>query len=335
MKAKLRKEQIEKTKANLSNFQMSTSENKSQENNNNNQNNQNQNQNNQNQNNQNQNQNNQNQAEIKIKRRKNRVQSAEVITGIFHGENINKYSNLVNSKKFSVMQFQSNPMNIINKEELKEQELSRIAAMFNFEVDKEKDVVKIQENDEYYDMRNQINELKKELDNKKEEYNNLITKYDNKIESEKQEIGSLENKLKEYVEYDIEKVKKDNIILAREINLLDKKYDSLNALYKKEKYEINEVTLELDNLIRKLKGEINFVDDLKMRLKSLTNKDISQELFDSINYILKDNITPQIKNTPSHSNIGSVRSRTGNIPIADILDDSSLDSKESIKKLYI
>ena len=72
-----------------------------------------------------------------------------------------------------------------------------------------------------------------------------------------------------------------------------------------------------------------------MRLKNLTNKDIPQELVDTINFILKEDIVDKYKHTPSHSNIASVRSRTGTIPIADILDTSSIDSKKSAKKLYI
>ena len=302
MKAKLRREQRERMKASMSIFQNSISENKSQDNNSN---------------------------HPEIKRKKDRNRSAEIKPGLFPGENI-KNAN----KKLSLKPFKSNPMNIINKEELKEQELSRIATMFNFKVDKEKDIVKIQENDEYYDMRNQITQLQNELDNEKEKYENLVIKYEEKNEAEKKKILELENELKLRLDNDVEKIKKDNIILTRDINLLDKKYDSLNALYKKELYDINEVSLELDNVIRKLRGEINFIDDLKMRLKNLTNKDISQELVDSINYVFKDNINPQNKNT-SHSNIGSVRSRTGTIPIADILDNSLLDSKKSIKKLYI
>ena len=92
---------------------------------------------------------------------------------------------------------------------------------------------------------------------------------------------------------------------------------------------------ELDNIIRKLKGELYFVDDLKMRLKNLTTKDIPQELVDSINYVLKEDIAAQYKHTPSHSNIASVRSRTGTMPIQDILDIESIDSKKSEKKLFI
>ena len=111
--------------------------------------------------------------------------------------------------------------------------------------------------------------------------------------------------------------------------------DSANVLYQKEKYDLDSTIFELDNIIRKLKGEIYFVDDLKMRLKSLTSKDIPQELVDSINFVLKEDIAAQYKHTPTHSNIASVRSRTGTIPIADILDTSSIDSKKSEKKLYI
>ena len=91
---------------------------------------------------------------------------------------------------------------------------------------------------------------------------------------------------------------------------------------------------DLDNIIRKLKGELYFVDDLKMRLKNLTSNNIPQELVESINYILKEDIAAQYRITPTHSNIGSVRSRNGIIPISDFLD-VSLDSQKSVKRLEI
>ena len=206
--------------------------------------------------------------------------------------------------------------------------------MFNFEINK--DIIKIKENNEYYDMRNKIIQLEKEYENTRREYNTLLNDYEKKNEKERQQINELENELKRHVDYDIVKLKKDNILLMREINLLDKKVDSAYTLFQKEQYDMSSVIFELDNTIKKLKGELYFVDDLKMRLKNLTNKEIPQELVESINYVLKEDIAAQYKPTPTHSNIGSVRSRTGTIhPIADILDTSSLDSKKSVKRLYV
>ena len=320
MKAKKRKEQREKEKEKererereksiFSNVQSSSNENKSQDF--------------------------ESQIDTKKKKPRYRNMSAEMPKGYFEDNVIPKYkSKIVSNNNLLFIpkrNFESKP---INQENYKELELSRIATMFNFEVDKEKDIITIKENDEYYDMRNQIIQLQKELESSQREYNILINEYEKKNERDRQLIGQLENELKKNVDNDIEKVKKDNIVLVREINILDKKATSINAQFKKDEYEMNHTIIELDKIIKKLKGEIIFVDDLKMRLKNLTNKDIPQELVDTINFILKEDIVDKYKHTPSHSNIASVRSRTGTIPIADILDTSSIDSKKSAKKLYV
>ena len=222
----------------------------------------------------------------------------------------------------------------IDEEDYKEQELSKIATMFNFEIDKNKKIINIKENDEYYDMRKEINELEIELEKTKEEYDNLIKKNEIETENQKEQIEELENELKKQVNFDIENLKKENIILLRDVNLLDKKLDSINALYQKEKYDMNNTIDELNNTIRKLKGEIFFVDDLKLRLKNLTNKEIPQDLVNSINLNFKDE-NEEIKDITDTSKFGIVKSKTGSIPITDILDFSSIDSKRSVKKLYI
>ena len=222
----------------------------------------------------------------------------------------------------------------IDEEDYKEEELSKIATMFNFEIDKNKKIINIKENDEYYDMRKEINELEIELEKTKEEYDNLIKRNEIETENQKEQIEELENELKKQVNFDIENLKKENIILLRDVNLLDKKLDSINALYQKEKYDMNNTIDELNNTIRKLKGEIFFVDDLKLRLKNLTNKEIPQDLVNSINLNFKDE-NEEIKDITDTSKFGIVKSKTGSIPITDILDFSSIDSKRSVKKLYI
>jgi hypothetical protein len=320
MKAKKRKEQREKEKEKererereksiFSNLQSSENENKSQDF--------------------------ESQIDINKKKPRYRNMSAEMPKGYFEDNVIPKYkSKIISNNNLLFIPNRKFESKKINKENYKELELSRIATMFNFEVDKEKDIITIKENDEYYDMRNQIIELQKELEKSQRDYNNLINDYEKKNERDRQLIGQLENELKKNVDNDIEKVKKDNILLVREINILDKKATSINAQFKKDEYEMNHTIIELDKIIKKLKGEIIFVDDLKMRLKNLTNKDIPQELVDTINFVLKEDIADKYKHTPSHSNIASVRSRTGTIPIADILDTSSIDSKKSAKKLYV
>ena len=221
----------------------------------------------------------------------------------------------------------------MSPEEYKQQELSKIATMFNFEVDKKKQIINIKENDEYYDMRKQINDLETELENTKMQYDNLIQNNKNQTEMQKEQIEELENELKRLVDYDIENLKKENIMLLRDVNLLDKKLDSVNTLYQKEQYDMNNTINELDTTIKKLKDEIYYVEDLKLRLKKLTNKEIPQELMNSIN--MNFNIKENNEDFNNNSKFGQAKSRTGSIPIVDILDVSSIDSKKSVKKLYI
>ena len=72
-------------------------------------------------------------------------------------------------------------------------------------------------------------------------------------------------------------------MLVRDVNLLDKKLDSVTTLYQKEQFDMNLTINELDSTIKKLKDEIFYVEDLKLRLKKLSNKEIPQELINSIN----------------------------------------------------
>ena len=208
--------------------------------------------------------------------------------------------------------------------------------MFKYEIDKETDRINIKENEEYYDMRNQIAELEQELEDTKKEYDELIINNENEVEMQKEQIEGLENDLKRYVDYNIENLKKENIILLRDVNILDKKIDTLNSKYQKEKYDITNTISELDSTINKLKQEIYYVDDLKLRLKSLTSEEIPQELANSINFNFNIKNNNKETNNPNENNkFGIIKSKTGNIPIGDILDFSSIDSKRSVKKLYI
>ena len=221
----------------------------------------------------------------------------------------------------------------ITLEEYKQQELSKIATMFNFEVDKKKKIINIKENDEYYDMRKQINDLEQELENTKNEYDILIQHNQKETQMQKEQIEELENELKRLVDYNIENLKKENIMLVRDVNLLDKKLDSVTTLYQKEQFDMNLTINELDSTIKKLKDEIFYVEDLKLRLKKLSNKEIPQELINSIN--LNFNIKEDNEEISNNSQFVRAKSKNGSIPIADILDVSSIDSKRSIKKLYI
>ena len=265
---------------------------------------------------------NRNQAEIPQQQNSN-----QIISDNNNEENINSNIDLL---KKDLNQEENKPM---SPEEYKQQELSKIATMFNFEVDKKKQIINIKENDEYYDMRKQINDLETELENTKMQYDNLIQNNKNQTEMQKEQIEELENELKRLVDYDIENLKKENIMLLRDVNLLDKKLDSVNTLYQKEQYDMNNTINELDTTIKKLKDEIYYVEDLKLRLKKLTNKEIPQELMNSIN--MNFNIKGNNEDFNNNSKFGQAKSRTGSIPIVDILDVSSIDSKKSVKKLYI
>lgn len=265
---------------------------------------------------------NRNQAEIPQQQNNN-----QIISDNNNEENINSNIDLL---KKDLNQEENKPM---SPEEYKQQELSKIATMFNFEVDKKKQIINIKENDEYYDMRKQINDLETELENTKMQYDNLIQNNKNQTEMQKEQIEELENELKRLVDYDIENLKKENIMLLRDVNLLDKKLDSVNTLYQKEQYDMNNTINELDTTIKKLKDEIYYVEDLKLRLKKLTNKEIPQELMNSIN--MNFNIKENNEDFNGNSKFGQAKSRTGSIPIVDILDVSSIDSKKSVKKLYI
>ena len=265
---------------------------------------------------------NRNQAEIPQQQNNN-----QIISDNNNEENINSNIDLL---KKDLNQEENKPM---SPEEYKQQELSKIATMFNFEVDKKKQIINIKENDEYYDMRKQINDLETELENTKMQYDNLIQNNKNQTEMQKEQIEELENELKRLVDYDIENLKKENIMLLRDVNLLDKKLDSVNTLYQKEQYDMNNTINELDTTIKKLKDEIYYVEDLKLRLKKLTNKEIPQELMNSIN--MNFNIKENNEDFNNNSKFGQAKSRTGSIPIVEILDVSSIDSKKSVKKLYI
>ena len=222
----------------------------------------------------------------------------------------------------------------INTEEYRQQELSKIATMFNFEINKEKKTINIKENDEYYDMRKQIKELEDELDKTKKEYDDLIIRNKKETEMNKRRIEEMESDLKNHVDNNIENLKKENLILKRDINILDKKLDSVKSLYQKEEYDMNNTINELDNIIIKLNTEISYVEDLKYRLKNLTNKEIPQELVNSINFNIKED-NDDIKDITDTFKFGNVKSKTGSIPMTDILDFSSIDSKRSIKKIKI
>ena len=270
----------------------------------------------------------------------NKKQTEIKNTQVISSDNNNIKNTYSEKDDYNLLKKELNPEQNIQEEkqemtpeEYKQQELSKIATMFNFEVDKKKKIINIKENDEYYDMRKQINDLEYELENTKNEYDTLIQNNQKETEMQKEQIEELENELKRLVDYNIENIKKENIMLVRDVNLLDKKLDSVTTLYQKEQFDMNLTYNELDSTIKKLKDEIFYVEDLKLRLKKLSNKEIPQELINSIN--LNFNIKEDNEEISNNSQFVRAKSKNGSIPIADILDVSSIDSKRSIKKLYI
>ena len=141
MKAKLRKAQKEKLKKSLSNQQKSLNESKSQS---------------------------QTQVQIIQENNNNNILNIEDTTD--NEITIENNKNVINPEKeieeVKTLKQDLNPNkkrlenNInkiqINTEEYKEQELPKIATMFKFEIDKEKKIINIKENEEYYDLRKQI-----------------------------------------------------------------------------------------------------------------------------------------------------------------------------------
>ena len=275
-----------------------------------------------------------------LNERQNKKQTENKNNQIISSDNNNIKNTYSEKDDYNLLKKELNPeQNVqeekqeITLEEYKQQELSKIATMFNFEVDKKKKIINIKENYEYYDMRKQINDLEQELENTKNEYDILIQHNQKETQMQKEQIEELENELKRLVDYDIENLKKENIMLVRDVNLLDKKLDSVTTLYQKEQFDMNLTINELDSTIKKLKDEIFYVEDLKLRLKKLSNKEIPQELINSIN--LNFNIKEDNEEISNNSQFVRAKSKNGSIPIADILDVSSIDSKRSIKKLYI
>ena len=256
------------------------------------------------------------------------------------------YNNEIKQKRNSSTIKQPMPTPDPTPEQIKDNELTRIATLFNFNVNPSRDKIKIEENSEYYDMRNMIIELENKLKYTQTDYNNFLEEVEEKTEKNENEIAHLQKKLKTLVEKDIETLKKDNKVLLRDINLLDKKVDNLKIINKKEEYEIKNIITDLDKTINKLKGEINFVDDLKMRITSLTNNDIPQDLIDTINNVFKNDFNTNRNNQENNyensfiparkkqRKSATVKTRTGEIPLSKILD-ASLDSSGSQKELHI
>ena len=147
----------------------------------------------------------------------------------------------------------------------KEQQLSEMIKMFNFEISNDK--IKLEENTEYYDMKVEIAELQNRIQQANKEYEYLCEQKENKSDSDNKQIEFLENILKQKIEENVEKVKTENRIVEEEIDSMEKKIIGLKSLYTKEEENFNKFYDELNIMNTRLKNEIDYVNQLKKRIK--------------------------------------------------------------------
>ena len=147
----------------------------------------------------------------------------------------------------------------------KEQQLSEMIKMFNFEISNDK--IKLEENTEYYDMKVEIAELQNRIQQANKEYEYLCEQKENKSDSDNKQIEFLENILKQKIEENVEKVKTENRIVEEEIDSMEKKIIGLKSLYTKEEDNFNKFYDELNIMNTRLKNEIDYVNQLKKRIK--------------------------------------------------------------------
>ena len=174
-----------------------------------------------------------------------------------------------------------------SKEEMnnKQEELSKLVTMFNFDINEEK--IKIEENTEYYEMRKEIINLQNKIKESKQELENMINQNKIRENLEKKQIEKFEHLLKKKIEENVENVKKNNKITNEDINILDKKLSIMKEMYEKEENQLNNFINKIDLTNEKLKNEIFYVEDLKEKLKNLKEIDVGNDLFIKINKILK------------------------------------------------
>ena len=62
----------------------------------------------------------------------------------------------------------------------------------------------------------------------------------------------------------------------------------MNDIYQKEEYDLYQLIHEIEKINNKLKTEINYVEDLKDRLKKIRTNGIPKNLKEKIDLILKN-----------------------------------------------
>lgn len=147
----------------------------------------------------------------------------------------------------------------------KEQQLSELIKMFNFEISNDK--IKLEENTEYYDMKVEIADLQNKIQQAIKEYEYLCEQKENKSDSDNKQIEFLENVLKQKIEENVEKVKTENKIYEEEIDSMEKKLIGLKNIYAKEEVDFNKFYDELTNMNIRLQNEIDYVNKLKKKIK--------------------------------------------------------------------
>jgi hypothetical protein len=62
----------------------------------------------------------------------------------------------------------------------------------------------------------------------------------------------------------------------------------MNDIYQKEEYDLYQLIHEIEKINYKLKTEINFVEDLKEKLRKIKTNEIPKDLKEKIDLILKN-----------------------------------------------
>ena len=165
-----------------------------------------------------------------------------------------------------------------------EDEINKLSILYNLNISNEK--MLLEENTEFFDMRNTIKELEKKIEESKKEYEYIVNQNTIRTINENEQIKKLEDKLKKKVNENIEIIRKDNKITIEDVNVLDKKLQNMNEVYQKEEYDLFQLIHEIEKTNKKLKMEIHFIDDLKERLKKIKGNEIPKDLKEKIDSIL-------------------------------------------------
>ena len=167
-----------------------------------------------------------------------------------------------------------------------EEEINKLSMIFNLNIDNEK--MLLEENTEFFDMKKTILDLEKKIEESKKEYEYIINQNTIRTINENTQIQKLEEILKKKIDENIENIRNDNNIVIQDVNILDKKLKIMNDIYQKEEYDLYQLIHEIEKINYKLKTEINFVEDLKEKLRKIKTNEIPKDLKEKIDLILKN-----------------------------------------------